>query len=193
VLGGLVALVADNEIIQGSSIPSFLTDFGSDDILGIPKMVWLVGLVAILLWTVLSRTVVGRYLYAIGANSRAAILVGLRVNRLVFVSFVMSGALSGVAGMVLLARTGSADPGVGPGYTIPALTACFLGATAIRPGLFNVWGTVIGLLLVGVSVNGLVLAGAAGWVEPVFNGSALFIAAIVSTLLARRRGERRSN
>jgi ribose transport system permease protein len=129
-------------------------------------------------------------MYGIGANARAAVLVGIRVERMVFWTFVASGALSGVAAIVLLANTGTADPGIGPGYTLPALTACFLGATAIRPGTFNVLGTVVGLLLVGVSVNGLVLAGAAGWVNPVFNGSALLLALLTATLLAKRRGEK---
>jgi len=68
----------------------------------------------------------------------------------------------------------------------PALAAVFLGATAIRPGRFNVWGTVFGLTLVAISVSGLTLAGAADWVEPVFNGSALAVAVGMSSYLRRR-------
>lgn len=188
VLSGLIQLIANNKIIT-APIPDSLTDFGAGTFLGIPSVVWLVAVVALVLWYVLDRTVGGRYLHIVGANSHAARLVGVRVERLVFVSFVGAGILSAVAGMILLARTGSADPTLGPGYTIPALTACFLGATAIKPGFFNVWGTLVGILLIGVSVNGLVLAGAAGWVEPVFNGSALFIALLLSTIIAKKRGE----
>lgn len=191
VIIGVIELVAGNEIITGA-IPSGLTDFGSQAFLGVPQIFWVVGLVAITLWYALNRTVAGRYLHIIGSNAQAARLVGLRVESLVFGSFVLSGVLAAVAGIVLLARTGSADPAIGPGYTIPALTACFLGATAIRPGFFNVWGTIVGILLIGISVNGLVLAGAAGWIEPVFNGTALFVALLISTVIAKRRGEIRA-
>lgn len=191
VVTGLVQLIANNNIIT-NAIPTSLTDFGAQTFLGVPKVVWLVAAVAIVAWYALNRTVAGRYLHLVGANAQAARLVGLRVEGLVFASFVVSGVLAAVAGIVLLARTGSADPNLGPGYTIPALTACFLGATAIRPGFFNVWGTLVGIFLIGVSVNGLVLAGAEGWVEPVFNGSALFLALMISTLIAKRRGEIRA-
>jgi ribose transport system permease protein len=191
ILTGLISLVSNNRIIT-QGIPASLTNFGSQNFLGVPRIVWVLVIVALVLWYALTNTVLGRFLYGIGANARAARLVGIRVERLVFLSFVASGTLAAVAAVVLLANSGTADPGVGPGYTLPALTACFLGATAIKPGTFNVWGTVVGLLLVGVSVNGLVLAGAAGWVEPVFNGSALMIALLISTLLAKRRGEVRA-
>jgi hypothetical protein len=139
---------------------------------------------------VLRHTPYGRYLASVGASPTSARLVGLNVPRVILSSFVFSGALSGIAGLVLLARAGTANPQVGPGYTLAALSAAFLGATAIRPGTFNVVGTLLGVLFVAVSVNGLVLAGAADWVEPTFNGAALLVAVTLSTALARRRAGR---
>jgi ribose transport system permease protein len=68
----------------------------------------------------------------------------------------------------------------------PALAAVFLGATAIRPGHFNVFGTVFGVTLVAVSVSGLTLAGAADWVNPVFNGAALAVAVMISSYFGKR-------
>jgi ribose transport system permease protein len=117
----------------------------------------------------------------------AARLVGLNVDRYVWSSFVVSGGLAGVAGILLLARSGIANPQAGPGFTLAALSAAFLGATAIRPGTFNVAGTLMGVLFVAVSVNGLVLSGAADWVEPTFNGAALLGAVALSAAIARRR------
>jgi ribose transport system permease protein len=114
-------------------------------------------------------------------------LVGIRVKAMVASSFVISSTLAGVAGVVLLSRTGSGSPQIGQGYTLAALSAAFLGATAFRPGRFNVPGTLLGVIFVAVSVNGLTLAGAHDWVEPVFTGAALMIAVTLSTILGRLR------
>jgi ribose transport system permease protein len=104
--------------------------------------------------------------------------------------FVLAGALAAIAGALQLARTGSGNPQVGSNLTLSALAACFLGATVVRPGQFNVPGTLIGVFFVAVSVNGLTLAGAADWVDPVFNGAAVIVAVALSTVLGRRRGTR---
>ncbi len=88
----------------------------------------------------------------------------------VLLAFVVAGALAAVAGELELARTGSGDPQIGPGFTLSALAAAFLGSTTIRPGQFNVPGTIVGVFFVAVSVNGLTLAGAADWVDPLSTG-----------------------
>jgi ribose transport system permease protein len=185
-VGGLVSLYTQDQVILG--VPQSLVDFGTLNWLGIPRVVWLLALVALAVAYLLRHTVYGRRLVSVGANARAARLVGIPVPLVVMLSFVIAGALAGVAGVVELARTGSGNPQVGPGYTLSALAAAFLGSTTIRPGRFNVPGTIVGVFFVGVSVNGLTLAGAADWVEPVFNGAAVVIAVAASTILAHRRG-----
>jgi ribose transport system permease protein len=176
---------------SGSPINSGLSDslmgFGSGRWLGVPKTALLLGLVCVMVWYALSHTPFGRYLHMVGSNAKAARLNGLRVERVVFLSFVASGALAGVAGVVLLARTGSANPQDGPGMLFPAFTAAFLGTTTIKPGRFNVAGTVVGVFFVAISVSGLTLAGADPWVQPIFNGGALLAAVGCSTLISRRR------
>jgi len=188
-VAGLVSLYTENQVLS-VGIPESLTNLGSGELLGVPRPTYAVVLVAVTLYYLLRHTPYGRYLASVGASPSSARLVGLNVPRMVLSSFVVSGALSGVAGVVLLARAGTANPTVGPGYTLAALSAAFLGATAIRPGTFNVLGTLLGVLFVAVSVNGLVLAGAADWVEPTFNGSALLVAVTLSTAIARRRAGR---
>jgi ribose transport system permease protein len=185
-VGGLVSLYSKDQVILG--VPASLTNFGTLNWLGVPRVVWLLALVALLIGYVLRHTVYGRRLLSVGANPRSARLVGIAVPRVVMLSFVLAGALAGVAGAVELARTGSGNPQVGPGYTLAALAAAFLGSTTIRPGRFNVPGTIVGVFFVAISVNGLTLAGAADWVDPVFNGAAVVIAVSVSTILAHRRG-----
>ena len=185
-VGGLVSLYTKDQVILG--IPQTMVDFGTLNWLGIPRVVWLLAVVALGVAYVLRHTVYGRRLLLVGANPRSARLVGIGVPRVALLSFVLAGALAGVAGAVELARSGSGNPQVGPGYTLSALAAAFLGSTTIHPGRFNVPGTIVGVFFVAVSVNGLTLAGAADWVDPVFNGAAVVIAVAASTILAHRRG-----
>ena len=188
-IAGLVSLYTKNQVLS-EGIPESLTKLGTGELLGVPRPTYALVLVAVAVYYLLRHTPYGRYLASVGASPTSARLVGLNVPRMILSSFVASGALSGVAGVLLLARAGTANPTVGPGYTLAALSAAFLGATAIRPGTFNVLGTLVGVLFVAVSVNGLVLAGAADWVEPTFNGSALLVAVTLSTAIARRRAGR---
>jgi ribose transport system permease protein len=187
IIVGLVSLyTGDTAIVNG--IPTSISDLGAKNLFGLPRPAWILIAVAILVSWLLTQTPYGRHLTAVGSSAAAARLVGLSVQRLVFTSFVLSSALAGVAGVLQLARTGSANPAIGSGYTLPALSAVFLGATTIRPGRFNVPGTLVGVAFVAVSVNGLTLAGTADWVDPVFNGSALVLAVTLSSLVGRRRG-----
>jgi len=189
-VGGLVSLYThDQVILQGVS--QHLVDFGSGNLLGVPRVTWLVALVALLVAYGLGWTLQGRRLVSVGSNVRAARLVGMPVNRIMLASFVVAALLAGIAGVLQVARTGTGNPQIGNAYTLAALSAAFLGASTIRPGRFNVPGTIIGVAFVAFSVNGLTLAGAADWVDPVFTGTALCVAVALSTVLGRRRGAQR--
>jgi ribose transport system permease protein len=188
-LGGLIQWYTGGQAIVNGLDPR-LAQFGSTTLLGIPQVVYVVALIAVLLWYLLAQTPFGRGLYAIGSNPRSAALVGIRVQRSVWTTFVLAGALAGLVGVLALARSGSATADPGTGLLFPALAAAFLGATAVRPGFFNVVGTIIGVLFVSVSVSGLTLSGASTWASPVFNGAALLVAVGLSHYLGRSRGVR---
>jgi ribose transport system permease protein len=148
---------------------------------------WWLLVLAIAVWYMLMHTKFGVELEAIGSNERAAKLVGIRVQRSIFLTFILSSLLAGVAGVLLTIRNGNGDPAAGPSFLFGALAAVFLGATTIRPGRYNVWGAMIGVFVVAIAVNGFTLLGAAAWLTPVFNGLALVGAVTVSTLMGRRR------
>lgn len=167
-----------------------LVEFGSATWLGIPRPAFVLIAVIVAAWHVLERTPTGRRLRFIGSNREAARLVGVRVERHVCATFVASALLSGLAAIALTARNGAANPGDGPGLLFPAIAAAFLGATTVRPGEFNVLGTIVGVFFVAVSVSGLNLAGVQPWVQPVFYGSSLGLAVVLSTVLLRRRSRR---
>lgn len=185
-IGGLLQWNTDGQTIT-NGIPRELSDWGTESFLGLPRPFWLLIVVAIVTWYLLMQTPFGRKLEAIGSNESAARLVGIRVDRAVALAFVISSLLAGVAGVLLTIRSGGANPTSGTAYLFPALAAVFLGATAIRPGRYNVWGTIFGVFLVAVAVNGFTFMGAQAWVTPVFNGSALVLAVAVSTLMGRAR------
>ncbi|MFT4287193.1 ABC transporter permease [Nocardioides sp.] len=183
---GFVSWFTHGQFIQ-KNVPTGLVDFGAKLWVGVPRVTFAVAAIALVVYYLQQHTPYGRELASIGDNPVAARLNGINVKARIFSSFAASGVLAGVAGVLLLARSGAGNPQVGPGYTLAALSAAFLGATAIRPGRFNVIGTVVGVLLVAVSVNGLVLAGAADWVEPAFDGAALLGAVGIAAYITRRR------
>jgi ribose transport system permease protein len=105
------------------------------------------------------------------------------VKNVTLLAFAGAGFLAGIAGIVQAGILGSGNPTVGSPFLLPAYAAAFLGATAVQPGVFNVWGTVIAVITVQVGTTGLVLMGAPFWIEPVFQGSALLIAVIAARWL----------
>ena len=142
---------------------------------------------SLVLWVVLEYTVAGRQMRATGANRAAARLSGIHTGRARVTAFVVAGVLAAIGGVLVTAQVGAADASSGPGYLLPAYAAAFLGATAIRPGFVNVWGTLIAIFLVAIGITGLQLKGAQPWVTPVFNGAVLLLAVAVSNFAATQR------
>ncbi len=170
-----------------SDIPASLTSFGSSNVLGVPSVAWALLVIAAGVYVLLEHTPFGRQLYAVGSNLEAAKLVGLRVRLVIGASFTLAGALAGIAGAIYVARAGGADPSVGPSFTLSALAAAFLSAAAIRPGRFNVGGTIVAMFFLAVLNNGLDLAGAANYVSSYVNGVALIAGVALAVALARRK------
>jgi ribose transport system permease protein len=185
-LGGLIQLYTGGQIIEAGFSSTF-GKWGSENVLGLPTPFWLLMIVAFVLWYLHMQVPGGRKLESIGSNEIAARLVGIRVRRTVFLSFLGSSLIAGIAGLLLTSRSGGGDPNAGPQYLFPAIAAVFIGATTIRPGFYNVWGTIIGVFFIAVAVAGLSLNGASTWVTPVFNGAALVLAVAVSTIIGRNR------
>jgi ribose transport system permease protein len=147
-----------------------------------------VAIVACILWVVTERLPVGRALYVIGANPRAAELIGVNVGRHIGGAFVVSGLLSGIAGIILGSILQAGTPSVGPEYLLPAFAATLLGATSIRPGRVNVPGTLLAVLILAFSFSGVQQLGAPFYVQYFFNGGILIIAVGLSVYaIARRR------
>jgi ribose transport system permease protein len=181
----LITMATGGTAIISTKLQHGFTDIGQTNIGGFTLPVLYVLVVAVAMWFLLEHTATGRRLYATGFNPDAAKLAGVRVDRLRFASLVVSGTLAGAAGLVLASTVGSGDPSAGTSYLLPAFAAAFLGATQLKHGRFNAFGTLIAVLLLGTGTTGLGLASAPQWASDMFVGVVL-IASLGLTGLQRR-------
>jgi ribose transport system permease protein len=187
IIGGLVTAYTSGVPIS-EHLSTTLTDLSIDKWLGLPTLFILMLIMSVIVWFMLTQTPFGRYLEAVGTNLNAARLTGLRVTRMVFLSFVIGGLFAGVAGVLLVGTEGTADPSSASISTIvPALAAAFLGATTWRPGHYNVPGTLIALFFLGALTSGLALVGAQPWVTDAMNGAVVIVAVGIGVQIKRRR------
>lgn len=189
VVGGIALAYTSGKTIFGK-VPRSFTDLARGRLGGVPHPVILVAVVAAIVGVVLAALPVGRRMYATGGNERAARLTGIATNRYVIGAFVTSSLLAGLAGVVLGSRLGTASPSTGGSLLLPAFAGAFLGATTVRPGRFNVAGTILAVYTLAIAVAGLQQMGAPVWFEPVFNGAALVLAVAASQWALRQRQRR---
>lgn len=161
----------------------------SSVVYGVPLPAVYVLVITIVLWIVLEFLPVGRFVYVLGMNPRAAQLNGISERKYVTGALVAAGVLSAFAGIVLQSQLQVGQSSVGQEYLLPAFTAALLGATAIKPGRVNVWGTVLAVAVLAVAVAGLNQLGAPFFVESLFNGATLIIAVGLAVTASKRRTE----
>lgn len=179
-LGVGTILTAVLDIVTGNSQPllpssSTWNRLAVFQVGGFESIVFYALVLAFVCWWLLDHTPFGRYLYAIGANKEASRLAGVRVNRWTWWSLTLSGAISGVAGILYVSASGPALS-FGQSLLLPAFAACFLGATQLRPGRFNVWGAVLAVYVLAIGVSGLQLVTGQQWINEMFDGVALIAA-----------------
>lgn len=144
--------------------------------LGVPVAVWVLILIILAVGVLLGNTVFGRTIYAIGANSSAARLVGIKSHRNLFIAFLISGACIAVGGLMNTSLLGATSGTAGLGLEMAAITAVILGGTSLRGGTGSIFGTTLGLLIVGVLSNGLTLLNVASSWQDVASGCLLVLA-----------------
>ena len=157
-------------------------------VVGLPITAFYVLAIALAMWVVLDHTPVGRYLYAIGANQRAAQLNGIPTRKYVIGAFMCSGTLTAITGVLLAAKLRIGQASVGLEFLLPALVGAFLGSTTIKPGRVNVWGTIVGVAILAVGISGIQQFGGSFWVEPMFNGVTLLVSIGIAGYAQRRKG-----
>jgi ribose transport system permease protein len=179
------AFTSQNTVYDGIA-PGF-AKIASGQFLGLSNQIWIAAVIALLIWVLLDRSEIGRYMYAIGGNSEAARLSGVRVLPLRVLGFVIVGVAAAVVGILIVSQSSSYAPNGGTPYLLPAFAAAFLGAAVFRPGEFNLLGTVVGVLFLGVIQTGLTMLNLQTFVINLVQGGILVVAVLVSRLGARSR------
>jgi ribose transport system permease protein len=181
----LITMATGDTAILDLKLSGGFSKLGQTDISGVTLPVLYAIAAAFGIWYLLEHTATGRRLYATGFNPDAARLAGVHTDRLRFMSLIASGGLAGATGIVLASTIQSGSPSAGTSYLLPAFAAAFLGATQLKHGRFNAWGTIIAVLLLGTGTTGLGLANAPQWAANMFVGVVL-IASLAVTGLQRR-------
>ena len=173
-------------ITPSSSVFTFI---GQHRLAGIQYPVIIFAVVAIVLQLVLAYTVFGRHLYGVGDNANAARLSGLKVGRIVIITFVVTGAACGLSGLIDSSMTGSGTSdtsGLGGGLALLAIAGVALGGTSIFGGVGSVWRTVLGVLILGIITNGFNLLAVPDYWQNIVRGILIIAAVAISTLVERR-------
>jgi ribose transport system permease protein len=172
ILRGLTKVASDGQTVR-------LEDFGGlgiTRVLGLPIPVYIFAAVVVVFFFVLRYTTYGRSMYAIGASPTAARLAGIRTDRAIFIAFVLSAALAGLSGLILVSQVGSASPNAGIGLELAVVTAVVLGGASLSGGRGSIVGTTLAVLIIGVLGNGLIqLAVPSYWID-VAGGVLLLVA-----------------
>ena len=161
--------------------------FGKGEIFGIPVPVLIFIAAALVLVWMLTQTRFGRNIFAVGGNRDAAVLAGIPAWRVEFIAYGLSGMLASMAGILFASRMDGAQPSVGEGWLMGAITAAILGGTSLRGGQGSIVGTVLGALLLTVLANGTVLMNVSGFWQRVIVGAVVLVAVLVDLL--RRRAK----
>ena len=172
---------------RGSLLDSFQA-IGQGAILGIPNPAIILLVCVGLTYLILQHTLWGRYTYALGSNLQAAVVSGIKINRYLILVYTYAGFLAAVAAIVLTARIGSGQPGLGLGYELDAIAASVIGGTSLAGGLGSAGGTLIGALIIGVMKNGLDLLN----VSADFQQVARAIIIVVAVTIDVRKNVRRN-
>lgn len=149
---GIVMLLSNARMIAG--LPKAFTMFSQKSILGIPSLffVWL--LIIIATYIVTSKTIFGRNIFAYGSNLEAARLSGINIRRYTYYVYIVSGLLSGIAGVLMTSRLANGIPTAGTGYELDAIAAAVVGGASLNGGSGTILGTVLGAFIIAIIQNG---------------------------------------
>jgi ribose transport system permease protein len=182
---GLALVISGLKPIYFSDTPAF-SQIAMGDIFGIPYAVLIFFGAAIIANIVLTKTILGRYTFALGSNEEATRLSGVNVHKWKTAIYALAGLYSGLAGVLIAARLNSAQPALGAGYELDAIAAVVIGGTSLSGGEGTILGTVIGAFIISVLTNGLrILSVPQEWQIVVTGG--ILILAVYADILRRRQ------
>lgn len=165
---GLTMLYVDGKPVNGLS-PAYRF-IGRESVLGIPAMVWILLIFIVVTFIIMHRSVLGRYIFAIGGNEMAASASGINTRKIKLFAYAFCGICCGMAGMLLASRTNAAAPGAGSGYELDAIASAVIGGVSTSGGKGRVLGACVGFLILGIISNGLDLLNVSSYIQQVIKG-----------------------
>ncbi|WP_421758680.1 ABC transporter permease [Devosia sp.] len=185
---GLTYIISNAKQIDRQFVPSALKSMSqTSPILGIPWIIFISFGIAILTYVFVMHTRLGRQIFALGSNPVAAPLRGIAVNRVTLLVFTLSGALSGLAGILYASRWGFVNPSnTGSGFEFQVIAAVVIGGVSINGGVGTVLGTVLGVLLLGCVAAALPLLGIPGTTQNAIYGAVILIALLIDRTVRRQ-------
>jgi ribose transport system permease protein len=191
-LKGLSLVITQSRPIYFNDTPEFSL-ISQDSLIGyflpelpIPNAVLILFVVAVVSSLILNKTVLGTYTFALGSNEEAVRLSGVNVDRWKIIVYTLSGAICGVAGLLIASRLNSAQPALGQGYELDAIAAVVIGGTSLSGGAGTILGTIIGAFIMSVLTNGLRIMSVAQEWQTVVTGL-IIIVAVYADILRKRK------
>lgn len=152
---------------------------GAGDILGIPVSIWMLIAVGIVAAYIAGRTPLGRFIYAVGGNERAAGLSGVKVNRVKYFVYMFSGLCGALVGIIISSQLVASHPATGDTFELNAIAAAVLGGTSMAGGRGKIGGTIVGAFVIGVLSDGLVMMGVSSFWQTVIKGLVIIAAVVI--------------
>jgi inositol transport system permease protein len=165
-----------------SDLNESLNFLGNGDLLGVPIPIIFLVLSFATCHVLLTKTIFGRYVKAIGGNEMASFVAGVRVNRIKLYVYMISGLFAALAGILLTARINTGQPNAGMGFELDAIAAVIIGGTSTRGGKGTITGTLLGVLFIGVINNGLDLINVSAYWQQVIMGGIIILAVVLDGL-----------
>lgn len=160
---------------------SFLV-IGKEDLFGLPIPVWIFASVALITIILLKYMPLGRYIYAIGGNEKAASVSGINIKLVKILVYVIAGFYTGIASVVLTSRLSAGLPQVAAGYEMDAIAAVVIGGTSLRGGSGTMLGTITGVLIIGFINNGMDLLNVASYPQQIIKGIIIILAVLIDSM-----------
>jgi ribose transport system permease protein len=176
---GLTLVYTDGKPITGIGDSVMFQMLGRGYFLGVPVPAVVMVIAFLILWFLLHKTSFGRKTYAIGGNERASRISGIKVDRVKVAIYGLAGTMAAIAGAILTSRLNSAQPTAGQSYEMDAIAAVVLGGTSLSGGKGRLFGTLVGVLIIGTLNNGMNLLGVSSFYQQVVKGAVILIAVLL--------------
>lgn len=185
---GIIFLISDGKWVNSHEMSAAFTGFPRAEFLGLPVLSWIAIAVVAGFAILMSRTPLGRSIFAVGGNPHAAVYTGINVGKTQFYAFVISGALAGLTGYLWVARYAVAYVDIAGGFELEVVAACVIGGISIAGGVGSVGGAVLGAIFLGVVKNALPVVNISPFWQLAISGSAILIAVAFNARAGRQKG-----